>query len=134
MRFLTLGIVLSVAVSAAPVSPGHGHGNGPWWHQNAAKAVYFLDDDPSGSSIVSLHVGNDQLLSNPVRTSTNGFGAIGVNGTGFPNPADALMSQDAVVVSGDVGFSVHNLAASIRHARQRSDPQGFAGEKIDGVR
>ena len=59
--------------------------------------------EAGGSSVVSLTVGSDQLLSSPIRTSTDGFGAIGVNGTGFPNQADALMSQGAVVVSGDVG-------------------------------
>lgn len=117
MRFLTLAITLAVAVSAAPLGPGHGN---PWWHQHAAKAVYFLDDDPSGSSVVSLRVGKDQLLSDPVRTSTNGFGAIGVNGTGFPNAADALMSQGAVVVSGDVGSPVLGEIAAHNSSSARS--------------
>jgi hypothetical protein len=126
MRFLTLGIILSVAVSAAPIGPGHGHWNGPWWHHNAAKAVYFLDDDPSGSSVVSLKVSYDGRLSDPVRTSTDGFGSIGVNGTGFPNQADALMSQGAVVVSGDVGspcsISPHAFAVLGETAAHQSLP------------
>ena len=100
MRFLTSGLLLSAAVSATPFK--RGYSQGPWSHQNGAKAVYFLDDDPSGSSIVSLKVGKDGHLSDPLRTSTNGFGAIGTNLTGFPNAGDPLMSQSAVVVSGDV--------------------------------
>lgn len=91
MRFLTIGTVLSATVSAIPID--HGHWQGSWPQQYAAKAAYFLYDDPSGSSIVSLQIGNNGQLSDPVMTSTNGFGAIGTNTTGFPNEADALMSQ-----------------------------------------
>lgn len=102
MRFLTVSLLLSAVVTASPL--GLGQWKGPW-HSNGAKAAYFLDNDPSGSSVVSLKIGKDNLLSDPIRTSTNGYGAIGVNLTGFPNTADTLMSQGAVVVSGDVSSS-----------------------------
>ena len=103
MRFLTVSLLLSAVVSATPL--GRGHWKGPWHKNHASKAAYFLDNDPSGSSVVSLKIGKDHLLSDPVRTSTDGYGAIGVNLTGFPNAADTLMSQGAVVVSGNVSSS-----------------------------
>jgi hypothetical protein len=90
MRFLTLTSLISATVSATPLAQWHGK---PWGNKHSAKAAYFLDDDPSGSSIVSLHINSDGMISDPVKTSTNGYGAIGVNLTGFPNTADALMSQ-----------------------------------------
>ena len=103
MQFLSF-CLLAQAAWASPLAQGYGHGG--WPHNGAAKAAYFLDNDPSGSSIVSLHIANDGQLSHPARTSTNGYGAIGTNLTGFPNTADSLMGQSAVVVSGDVSFSV----------------------------
>ena len=92
MRFLTLTSLISATVSATPLAQWHGHGK-PWGNKHSAKAVYFLNDDPSGSSIVSLHINSDGMVSDPVKTSTNGYGSIGVNLTGFPNPSDPLMSQ-----------------------------------------
>lgn len=103
MHSLTLCVFATVAL-ASPVRRGHGHGS--WPHNGAANAAYFLDNDPSGSSIVSLQIANNGQLSDPVRTSTDGYGAIGTNLTGFPNAVDTLMSQSAVVVSGNVSSSV----------------------------
>lgn len=66
-------------------------------------AAYFLDNSPSGSSLVSLKIGSDHLLSDPVRTSTGGSGSIALNAAGGqPVAADSLQSQDSVVVSGNV--------------------------------
>ena len=128
MRFLTVSLLLSAVVSATPLGPGHWKGP---WHKHAAKAVYFLDNDPSGSSVVSLKVGKDNLLSDPVRTSTNGYGAIGVNLTGFPNTADTLMSQAAVVVSGDVSSSVpKKLWVAIWFASQSRGPDTLSLERL----
>ena len=50
----------------------------------SAKAIYFLDSDPSGASVVSLKVGRSGKIASPVRTSTGGKGLIGVNATGAP--------------------------------------------------
>ena len=100
MKFLSFSILLPVAL-AFPFNPSLHHSlNGR--NNAAAKAVYFLEDDPSGSSIVSLRVRSDAKISDPVRTSTQGKGAIATNLTGFPNAVDALSSQSAVFVSGNV--------------------------------
>ena len=101
MLFLSFGFLFSV-VSAWP--PGRGYTHRQWPHKNGADAAYFLDNDPHGSSIISLRVGKNGHLSDPVRTPSNGYGAIGTNLTGFPNIADSLMSQSSVVLSGNVSY------------------------------
>ena len=102
MKFLSI-LFLLPTVFAAPFGANH-------WPQpyggNNAQAAYFLDNNPSGSSVVAVRVNSNGTLSAPVRTSTNGFGVIGVNGKGFPNAADPLFSQGAVAVSGNVSCSV----------------------------
>ncbi|GAM83058.1 hypothetical protein ANO11243_010440 [Dothideomycetidae sp. 11243] len=75
--------------------------------RNQNKALYFLDSDPAGASIVALSVGADGIPRNPIKTSTGGMGAIGVNGTGAPNGADPLFSQGAVQVYGNMIFTVN---------------------------
>jgi len=45
----------------------------------------------------------DGMPGHPVRTSTGGVGAFGLNGTtGQAEPRDTLSSQGSVVVDGDV--------------------------------
>jgi hypothetical protein len=78
--------------------------NGPGYYDRA-RVAYFLDNNPHGSSIVSLQIDAEGLLSNPTRTSTHGFGVIGTNTTGFPNAVDPLSSQGSVNVSGEVSSS-----------------------------
>ncbi len=68
------------------------------------RAAYFLDNNPlnpKGNSIVSLKIGEDGLLSSPVRTYTGGKGLFGLNSNGNAGP-DSLFSQDAVVVEQNV--------------------------------
>lgn len=49
----------------------------------AARALYFLENNPSGANIVSLKVSSqDGSLSDPTRISTGGSGLIGVGNTG----------------------------------------------------
>ena len=56
----------------------------------APQALYFLDNNPSGDSIVSIKISSqDGTLSDPVRTSTSGMGLFGQTATG---PAQAGMS------------------------------------------
>jgi hypothetical protein len=49
-----------------------------------SRAVYFLDNNPAGASIISLKIAEDGTLSHPVRTSTGGQGLLaltaGMNG------------------------------------------------------
>ncbi len=49
----------------------------------APQALYYLDNNPSGASIVSLKISTkDGTLSDPVRTSTSGIGMFGQTATG----------------------------------------------------
>jgi hypothetical protein len=59
------------------------------------RVLYFLDNDPSGDSVVSIRVSQSNgTLSSGTRTSTGGIGI------GFPQ--GFALSQDSVVVSGNV--------------------------------
>ena len=69
MKFFSL-LALAPLASAWPVSH-----SGP-------QAIYFLDNNPKGSSVVSLRVAPDGTISNPLRTSTGGKGMIGKTNTG----------------------------------------------------
>jgi hypothetical protein len=71
------------------------------------RAAYFLNNDPAGSSIVSLKIAEDGTVSDPISTSTGGKGLLGLtagaNGAAATaGGADTLFSQDAVVVQQDV--------------------------------
>lgn len=89
---------------------------GPNQDANAAlRAAYFLDNDPSGASVVSLSILSNGTLSNPVRASTEGNGSWAKwivsnppppDNTGFAGP-DSLFSADAIVVSGNFLFVVN---------------------------
>lgn len=79
------------------------------------RAAYFLDNNPSGCSIISLKIAQDGTLSNPVKAPTGGSGALAKwvisdppppDNTGLSGP-DGLFSADAVVVSGQFLFSVN---------------------------
>jgi hypothetical protein len=68
------------------------------------RALYFLDNESSGSSIVALKISvADGTLSSPTRTLTGGNGTV-ANGASGPNKSDALFSQDSVVVNDNVSF------------------------------
>ncbi|KAK3642767.1 hypothetical protein LTR56_010591 [Elasticomyces elasticus] len=69
--------------------------------------AYFLDNDPSGNSIVSLVTDRHGMLSSPVRTSTRGRGSDVVSLAGVPAAVDTLGSQGSVVVSGNLLFTVN---------------------------
>jgi hypothetical protein len=74
---------------------------------SVGSAAYFLEDDPSGNNIVSLHITSDGHLADPVRTPTGGAGSLMVNSTGFQNTADPLGSQGSVIVDGEYLFTVN---------------------------
>ncbi|XXH02956.1 hypothetical protein Hte_009346 [Hypoxylon texense] len=74
----------------------------------AERALYFLENNPSGANIVSLKISSrDGSLSDPTRISTGGSGLVGVGNTGAAVMMDTLFSQDAVVVSGSHLFTVN---------------------------
>ncbi|OPB41892.1 3-carboxymuconate cyclase [Trichoderma guizhouense] len=79
------------------------------------RAAYFLDNDPSGASIVALDILSNGTLSSPVRTLTGGKGSWAKwiipspappDNTGFAGP-DSLFSANSIVVSGNFLFAVN---------------------------
>ena len=73
MRVSEFVSLLLPAAAAATVIPRTG----------TPKALYFLDNNPAGASVVSLQLSDsDGTLSNPVRTSTGGVGLFGLTATG----------------------------------------------------
>ncbi|KAL6690920.1 hypothetical protein J3F84DRAFT_403953 [Trichoderma pleuroticola] len=90
MKLFTLSLhLLALEVHLASAAPKP---------QNPSKGqLYFLQDNPAGSSVVSLSIGRDGKLSAPRHTSTGGrgFGIAGANGQLVPA---GLHSQDALVM------------------------------------
>lgn len=82
-------------------------GSAIWTAAQAAKAAYFLENDPAGSNIVSFQL-KSGLPSDPIRTSTGGRGAYSVTSTGQPAQVDTLGSEGAVFVSGNVWSSLES--------------------------
>lgn len=66
------------------------------------KAVYFLSNSKE-NSVISLAVASDGTLSEGSTTPTGGKGGNGIDGmTNEPSGPDALFSQGAVSVAGNV--------------------------------
>ncbi|EHK19380.1 uncharacterized protein TRIVIDRAFT_46209 [Trichoderma virens Gv29-8] len=61
--------------------------------------LYFLEDNPEGSSVVSISIGRDGKLSQPHHTATGGKG-FGIQGSNGELISAGLHSQDALVVDG----------------------------------
>lgn len=70
--------------------------------ETVGKAVYFLTNEAE-NAVVALPIGKDGKLSNGTITKTGGAGSIAVDGaTNQPAIPDALISQSALVVAGNV--------------------------------
>jgi len=73
------------------------------------RAAYTLDNDAAGASIIAMKISlADGTLHSPVKTLTGGQGLPGniANGPSVPDP---LFSQNAVVVSENVGYPPKQL-------------------------
>ncbi|KAI7263335.1 hypothetical protein KC345_g9179 [Hortaea werneckii] len=144
-------IFLAAIVSAAPWISSHWQPAGPsdveehsyahngphhfgapigQYGERLTSAAYFLDNNPNGSAIIALTVGPDGLLSDPVRTSTGGYGAISVNPDGSPRPVDTLSSQGSVTVKGNMLFTIN--AGSNTVVMFNIDPQDPTNLKMVG--
>jgi hypothetical protein len=87
--------VLALSAAATPLSINHKR-------DESNRAAYFLDNDPAGSSIITLKISEeDGFLSSPTRISTGGIGLYGVNSGGEAGP-DSLFAQGSIVVEQDV--------------------------------
>lgn len=109
---LSLATALVAAVSAAPWRPNKGY-NGD------NMALYILDDDPKGSSVVAMKINGDGSLCCPKKTSTGGYGATAVGVTG-PLSNAPLVSQGSVRVYDEYLFTVN--AGSNTISMFRIDP------------
>ncbi|RFN44690.1 3-carboxymuconate cyclase protein [Fusarium flagelliforme] len=74
--------------------------------RNSPGALYFLDSDPHGASVVSFPMSADGSLGKPLRTSTDGKGLIGVNVNGSV-AVDPLFAQGSIIVDGTFLFTVN---------------------------
>ena len=97
--------VVALALTVATPSPAFPQANGHAHSSSVKKAIYFLQNNPLGSSLIALDISNGQA-ANPVRTETGGKGASVLNATtNQPVGVDTLASQGSVVVDGDVSRS-----------------------------
>ncbi|KAF2151614.1 hypothetical protein K461DRAFT_321815 [Myriangium duriaei CBS 260.36] len=87
-------------------------------------ALYFLDNNPAGSSVVSFALGDNGIPTNPVKTATGGVGLISLNATGSPVAADPLMSQGSVRIYGNLLFTVNSGDNTVSFLKiNPNDPQ-----------
>ncbi|KAH7245501.1 hypothetical protein BKA59DRAFT_544757 [Fusarium tricinctum] len=94
MKFIsTLAFAASLAHASPKPSVSHG-------------ALYFLDSDPQGASVVSFSIDENGIPRNPQRTSTSGSGLIGMNVNGTVK-MDPLFSQGSIIVNGNLLFTVN---------------------------
>lgn len=94
-KLLLSASLVALAAEGAPYSEHRAVVNGP-------KAVYFLTNNAQ-NAVVALPVGCDGTLSRGSVTATGGNGANSINmNTNLPAAPDALISQSALTVSGQV--------------------------------
>ncbi|KAJ2894064.1 hypothetical protein MKZ38_007959 [Zalerion maritima] len=111
---LTKVISLVAATSLASASTIAPRNNK--YHRHDKRAIYFLDNSPNGTSIVSVPVEKDGTLSSSsdaVRTPTGELGLFSVDSNGVAPMADTLVSQSSLLVSGDFLFNVNPGSNSI---------------------
>jgi hypothetical protein len=65
------------------------------------KAVYFITNDAT-NAVVALPIGPDGKLSAGTVTQTGGAGSASLKSDGQPAAPDALVSQSALTIAGDV--------------------------------
>ncbi|KAF5637040.1 3-carboxymuconate cyclase [Fusarium sp. NRRL 25303] len=99
------------------------------------RALYFLDSDPQGASVVSISIAEDGSFGQPRRTSTGGRGLISnnVNGTVTMDP---LFSQGSIVVSENRLFTVNagsNTLAAFHIPKENPARPVLLGEPVDTV-
>ncbi|KAK4230521.1 hypothetical protein QBC38DRAFT_29771 [Podospora fimiseda] len=119
MKFSLLASILASTASSAAVRRQSTNctTNTNSTSPSSSSALYFLDNNPSNSSIVSLLISPDGTLSNPILHSTNGTGSIGLSAAnnGTPVETDSLFSQDSVVVSGTNLFTINAGSNTLAH-------------------
>ena len=77
------------------------------------KAVYLITNEQT-NAVVALRVGPDGKLSPGTVTPTGGAGSVALNSQGEPAITDALVSQSALTVAGNVSANPDAALRSIR--------------------
>lgn len=89
----SLGAVMLPQVSARPgASNSHG------------KAIYLTSNDQA-NTVIAVKLTTDGLLAGGTSTTTGGAGSNSVDGMDLPASPDALVSQSAVTVAGNVSLT-----------------------------
>lgn len=122
MRFLPA--LLASAALATPLRrpphlgsldvPNHAASPQKLSSEQSPSALYFLNNDPKGGSIVSLQINEDGSLSDPQSIGTQGYGLQALFfTTGDDFPVDSTLSQGAVIVKENVSHDViHQLLST----------------------
>lgn len=100
---LLLALASQAGLGVASRCPGGNAGSA------VEKALYFITNDEA-NAVVALRVGPDGLLSPGSVTPTNGAGSVALDSKNQPATPDALVSQSALTVAGNV-----SLIQSQRH-------------------
>jgi hypothetical protein len=67
----------------------------------AGRAIYFITNDKI-NAVVALRIGADGSLSPGTVTPTGGAGSVALNSDNQPATPDALVSQSALTIAGNV--------------------------------
>lgn len=68
---------------------------------STGRAIYFITNEES-NSVVALPIGPDGTLSRGTVTATGGSGSVALNSDNQPATPDALVSQSALTLAGNV--------------------------------
>jgi hypothetical protein len=90
----TFSLVLPNPVPHAGKAPGTSN-------SATVKAIYFITNEES-NAVVELPAAADGTLSQGTTTLTGGAGSVGVDAEGKPALPDALISQSALTIAGNV--------------------------------
>lgn len=102
MYFQRSRVALALASAALQVSAMPCGGSG--------KALYIITNEAT-NEVVALPIGMDGMLSTGISMATGGAGANAVDGsTNEPAAPDALVSQSALTVAGNVSITLPEFA------------------------
>jgi hypothetical protein len=73
--------------------------------RSGPQALYYLDNEAAGATIVSLKIGQDGTLSDPVRTPTGGKGMFGLTATGLGGGGETSSVQPSLKPLALLGLS-----------------------------
>jgi hypothetical protein len=105
ISFAKLSLVSAgLAGLAHPAFARPASGSAECHRTSVAKAIYIITNDPGQNAVLAIPVAQDgTLLDGGTLTPTGGVGSISIDGaTGQPAATDALVSQSALTIAGNV--------------------------------